>query len=45
VAADFSKQIPNLLAAKITAKSMMEQLQPQLQALLDKAPPDWRLVD
>jgi hypothetical protein len=24
---------------------MMEQLQPQLQALLDKAPPDWRLVD
>jgi multiple sugar transport system substrate-binding protein len=45
VNAAFSKQLPNLLAAKITAKSMMEQLQPQLQSLLDKAPPDWRMVD
>lgn len=45
VNAAFSKVLPDLLAGKFTAKAMMEQLQPQLQSLLDKAPPDWRMVD
>ena len=41
----FGKVMDNLLAGKITAKDMMQQVQPQFQTLLDKAPPEWRLVD
>lgn len=41
----FGKVINNLLAGKVTAKDMMQQVQPQFQTLLDKAPPEWRLVD
>ena len=39
------KPMGDLLAGKITAKDMMQKLQPQFQDLLDKAPPEWRGVD
>jgi multiple sugar transport system substrate-binding protein len=45
VNAAFSKALPDLLAGKTTAKDMMAKLQPQLQYLLDQAPPVWRAVD
>ncbi|MGI8915378.1 MAG: ABC transporter substrate-binding protein [Chloroflexota bacterium] len=41
----FGKVMDNLLAGKVTAKDLMQQLQPQFQTLLDKAPPEWRSVD
>jgi multiple sugar transport system substrate-binding protein len=39
------KPMGDLLAGKITAKAMMQGLEPQFQTLLDKAPPEWRGVD
>lgn len=41
----FGKVMNDLLAGKVTAKAMMQQLEPQFQTLLDKTPPEWRLVD
>jgi multiple sugar transport system substrate-binding protein len=41
----FGKVMDNLLAGKVTAKDMLQQVQPQFQTLLDKTPPEWRLVD